>query len=373
MENQKYDVVIVGAGPAGALAARRTARKGLKVLLLEEHKEIGYPVHCSGWLNGCPYTEKLINEFGRDKIITKVDRWRVWTPSGEMAYEMKFDGGYFVNRIEFDQFLVKKAVQAGSELSIRTTVDDVIKEEEKIKGVIAKKDGNTFQIYSDIVIGCDGSRSIPGGIAKKSGILKFDKKKGREYSPGIQIEFLNIEGMEPGVIEIFFGIIFDKRLGSAFISPLETGHGFIGFGSFKDYVNVKKNHPVFKQRLKNAQELSVRGGLYGVLLGDSLKTGTMDGLMLCGDAVGYHGITPAAISGSMAADVAIEAFEAKDFTSSFLSKYDTMRSRNSIAKAKLGISIQNVPEDKLDAFLKTQGEAVNRAIFKDLDKFDYDL
>ncbi len=373
MENQKYDVVVAGAGPAGALAARRTARKGLKTLLLEEHREIGWPVHCSGWLNGCPYTEKLVDEFGRDKIITKVDRWRVWTPSGEMAYEMKFNGGYFVDRINFDQFLVKKAVQAGSELSIRTTVDDVIKEGEKIKGVIAKKDGKTFKIFSDILLGCDGSRSIPGGIAKKSGILKFDKKRGREYWPGIQVEFLNIEGMEPGVIECFFGKIFDEHLGSAFISPLEKGHGMIGFGTFHDYLNVKENHPVFKQRLKNAQEVGMRGGLYGVLLGESLRKATMDGLILCGDAAGYHGITPAAISGSIASDVAVEACNAKDFTSEFLAKYDTTRSKHKITNAKLGLSVPNLPEDKLGLFLKSQGIIVNKQIFKDLELLDYDL
>ena len=73
MEGQNYDVIIVGAGPAGSLAARRIAEKGIKVLLIEEHMNIGLPVHCSGWVSGCPFTEKLIDEFGRDKIISPVE------------------------------------------------------------------------------------------------------------------------------------------------------------------------------------------------------------------------------------------------------------------------------------------------------------
>ena len=238
LKDKKYDIVVVGAGPAGSSAARRAAEKGVKVLLIEDHKEIGRPVHCSGWINGCPYTEKLIEEFGRHEIITNVDRWRVWTPGGELAYEFKFNGGYFVDRIRLDQFLAKTAVQAGAELSIRTKVIDLIKEDEKILGVTVQKKGKPEKIFSDILIGCDGATSIPMGIAKKSGILQYDKKKGRIYFPGIQIEFLNIKDMDPGVIEIFFGAIFDKNLCSDFVSPFEVGRGMVGFGSFNDYLNV---------------------------------------------------------------------------------------------------------------------------------------
>lgn len=371
MKTQKYNVIVVGAGPAGSLAARKTAEKGLKVLMIEDHKEVGRPVHCSGWLNGCPYTEKLVNEFGREKIITPVDRWRVWTASGEIAYEFKFNGGYFLDRTHFDQFLTKKAVQAGAELSISTKVIDVIKEEERIEGVIVKRKGKTITLHSDILIGCDGAQSIPMGIANKSGILKHDKKKERKYFPGIQIEFLNILDMEPGVIEIFFGSIFDKNLGSAFLSPLEVGRGLIGFGSYKDYLNVKKNHPVFIKRLENAQEFSLRGGLYASLLGESLRVGTMPGLMLCGDAVGYHGIIPAAISGHMAADVAVNAIEESNLSKEFLKQYDHTRRKNKISKCKLGISFQNIEEEKLNEFLKIHAQKVNQDLFKDLEMLDY--
>ncbi|MFX1452074.1 MAG: NAD(P)/FAD-dependent oxidoreductase [Promethearchaeota archaeon] len=368
----EYDIIVVGAGPAGSLAARKVAEKGLKVLLIEEHKTIGLPVHCSGWLNGCPYTEKLVNEFGRDKIITKVDRWRVWTPKGEFAYEMKFNGGYFVDRVKFDQFLAQKAVQAGSQISIGTNVIDIIREDEKIIGVVVKKKGKIQKIYSDLLIGCDGSKSIPMGIAQKSGILKYDKKKERKYYPGIQVEFLNMKDVEPGVIEIFFGSIFDKHLGNAFVSNLdEAGHAMIGFGTYQDYLNVKKNHPILKKRLENAQEFGLRGGLYALLLGEALKTGVLSGLMLCGDAVGYHGIIHAAISGHMAANIAVDAVGASSFSMETLQEYDKIRRKHPIAKTKLGMSFANIPEDTLNTFIKEHGEEFNKELFRDLEKFDY--
>lgn len=372
MQKEKYDIIVVGAGPAGSLAARKIAEKGIKVLLIEEHSTIGLPVHCSGWLNGCPYTEKIINEFGREKIITKVDRWRVWTPNGEFAYEMKFNGGYFVDRVKFDQFLAQKAVQAGAQINIGSKVIDLIKENEKIIGVVIQKKGEIEKIYSDILIGCDGSKSIPMGIAKKSGILAFDKKKERKYYPGIQVEFLNIKDVEPGVIEIFFGSIFDKHISNAFVSNLEEGHAMIGFGTYEDYLNVKKSHPIIKKRLEGAQEFGLRGGLYALLLGEAMKTGVLSGLMLCGDAVGYHGIMPAAITGAMAADVAVDAVNSSSFSMETLQTYDFVRRKHPIAKAKLGMSFADLPEDALNTFLKEQGEIFNSEMFKDFEKFDYE-
>ncbi|MHA1250567.1 MAG: NAD(P)/FAD-dependent oxidoreductase [Candidatus Helarchaeota archaeon] len=371
MSESKFDVIIVGAGPAGSIAAKRCAKKGLNVLMIEEHMNIGLPVHCSGWINGCPYTERLINEFGRDKIITEVKKWRVYTPSGEFAYEFDFNGGYFVDRTKLDQFLAKEAIKAGAKLNIRTKFLDLIKENENIKGIIIKQLGETKKIYADIVIGCDGARSIPLGVANKSGILKYDNKKGREYYPGIQIEFLNIKDMEPGVIEIFFGTIFDKNLGSAFVSPLHEGHGLIGFGSYKDYLNVKSKHPIFKERLKDAQEFGMRGGLYAALLGESLKRGAMSGLLLCGDAVGYHGIIPAMISAEIAADVAIDAINSSNTNYEILREYDKLRRKNPIARAKLGISFKDIDEENLNSLLKEQGKQINESLFKNLDKFDY--
>ena len=136
-------------------------------------------------------------------------------------------------------------------------------------------------------------------------------------------------------------------------------------------LNVKKNHPVFKKRLENAQEFSVRGGLYAALIGDSLRSGVMAGLMLCGDAVGYHGIIHAAISGHMVADVAVEAAGASDFSREMLLKYDKVRKRHPISRTKLGISFQNIDEEQLNVFLKEQGEAINKEMFKGLETFDY--
>ncbi|HQJ38841.1 MAG TPA: FAD-dependent oxidoreductase, partial [Methanoregulaceae archaeon] len=50
-ERDQYDVVVVGAGPAGSTCARRCAELGLSTCLIEEHAAIGYPVQCAGLLS----------------------------------------------------------------------------------------------------------------------------------------------------------------------------------------------------------------------------------------------------------------------------------------------------------------------------------
>ena len=94
--------------------------------------------------------------------------------------------------------------------------------------------------------------------------------------------------------------------------------------------------------------------------------------MLCGDAVGYHGIIHAAISGHMAADVAVDAVNASDFSKENLQAYDRTRRKHPITRTKLGISFQNINEEELNTFLKEQGEIINKDMFKGLEKFDYE-
>jgi digeranylgeranylglycerophospholipid reductase len=78
------DVVVVGAGPAGCVAARSAASKGVRVVLLEEHCEIGSPVHCAEGLSlngirdaGVEPVEPVVSQ--------RISRARVFAPKGEVG------------------------------------------------------------------------------------------------------------------------------------------------------------------------------------------------------------------------------------------------------------------------------------------------
>ncbi|NVM55691.1 MAG: NAD(P)/FAD-dependent oxidoreductase [Candidatus Helarchaeota archaeon] len=350
-----YDVIIVGAGPGGSIAAKGLVEEGLNVLLLEEHNNIGLPQHCSGWISGCEYTEELIKTIPQNLIIQKVKGWRVWSPKGKKICEFEDFGfgGYFVDRVNFDRELAKQAAKKGAKIKVSSKVADLLIDHNLVKGVTINTKSGPENITADVLIGADGVRSYLSGVAKKSGIAELERKP-REFFPAMQIEFVNISDIDPGIIEIFFGFDFDKNFGMAFLSPLEENLALIGFGNYKDYLKIKENHPVMSNRLKSADEIRYLGGMYCSKFGESLRTAVKNNVTLIGDAAGYHGIVPACISAHYASGVIKEAIDLEDFQ--HLELYDKTRKKSTIRGARLAIDIRALTDEKIENFLQVGGK-----------------
>ena len=371
---KKYDVIIVGAGPVGSTAARKCAENGLKTLFIEEHIDVGLPQHCSGWLSGGPYTDGIMERIPEYLKRIKVTGWRIWSPSGKQICE--FDdkdigfGGWFVDRQGFDKYIAKEAARAGADLSVGTKFIDLIRREDQIEGVTVKIRGKTEEIQSDIVIEADGSKSIPMGVALKSELPKFNKKP-KSYQAGIQYEFLGITDVSPGVIEIFFGEIFDQCFKMAFFSPLAADNAYIGYGNHEDYENSKKNHPIMAKRLKNARIIRKMGGLYGLPLNVPLKKVVMNGLMLAGDAAGLHGIINGMISAELCGEVAVKAIKNKDVSEEILKEYQKKLKKNSVSKVSYGgVSMENFTDEQIENLLVNEGKQICEYMLKGIASFD---
>lgn len=358
-----FDVIIVGAGPAGSIAAQRLVEEQLSVLLLEEHNNIGLPQHCSGWLSGGEYTEELIKTIPQNLIMQKVKGWRVWSPQGKKVCEVDDFGfgGYFVNRVEFDRELAKQAAKKGAKIKVGAKVTDLIIEQNLIKGVTLNTKLGIEQITADIVLGADGVRSYSSGVARKSGIAEIERKP-RTLFPGIQIEFINIIDITPGMIEIFFGFDFDKNFGMCFLSPFEENLALLGFGTLQEYRKIRADHPILSARLREADEIRYLGGMYCSSFGESLKTAVRNNVALCGDAAGYHGIIPACISGEYASSCAKKAIQQEDFT--YLALYDKKRRKSSLKNAQFAIDIHNLDDDRLEMFLQANGKDTTYAMLE---------
>jgi digeranylgeranylglycerophospholipid reductase len=105
------DVVIVGGGPAGLYAGLRLVRAGWRVELLEEHRDIGEPVHCTGVL-----APEAFETFGlpADSLLNPLTTVRFFAPSGErVEYSPPSVEAVVIDRIAFDRQLAEQAVQAG--------------------------------------------------------------------------------------------------------------------------------------------------------------------------------------------------------------------------------------------------------------------
>ena len=133
MKNE-YDVIVVGAGPAGSMAARFAAQEGVSVLMLEKDRDVGYPVRCAEAIHKAG-VEMFINPDYK-WITADVTKFSFTAPNGkEVVLEFDSVQGYVLERRIFDYELAKTAAAAGAEIVTRAYVNGLIIENGKVCGV----------------------------------------------------------------------------------------------------------------------------------------------------------------------------------------------------------------------------------------------
>lgn len=160
----RYDVVVVGSGPAGTVTARFAAEAGAKVLVIERRQEIGVPVLCGEGIS------KKIDDWGmlegKRWIASNMEGARIFSPDGTMvklSAEMAGnETGYVVYRDLFDQELGRQASKAGAKIIMNTKAIGLLKEKDKITGIKAKQYDDEIEIEADIIVGTDGVESKIG-------------------------------------------------------------------------------------------------------------------------------------------------------------------------------------------------------------------
>ncbi len=162
--SNKWDVIVVGAGPGGALAARKCASKGLKTLLLEKQKLPRDKV-CSGMIMG-EWAQKILRE-GFGEIPEEV----LVEPGSLLGYAVHVPGTPVQTlnmntpitwRKHLDYWMTKKARNAGAQIWDDARVIDVNEQSEQYT-VMVKREGEIIALQSDFLVGADGARSAVRG------------------------------------------------------------------------------------------------------------------------------------------------------------------------------------------------------------------
>lgn len=327
MAEYDVDVVVVGAGPAGSVAAWELAKSNLNVLVIEKRQEIGAPKRCA----------EGINLNGLTNIGVRPDpRWAMQEINGAILYSPKMreidlsNGrmkGYIIERKIFEKRLAAEAIKAGAKYLVKATVTEVLKDGGRVVGVKADHMGEEVTVRSKIVIAADGVDSM---TAKRAGIDTVNRMT--DYHSGFQYEMAGVEAAE-NKLHLFFGNDIAPK-GYIWIFPkggtvANVGIGIVGVKSgegkrAKDLLDKFINdHPRF---FAKASPIEVNSG--GIPVAINMKTFVGDGIMLVGDAahqvnpIHGGGIAIAMGAAKIAAKVAADAVREGDTSAKKLIEYE---------------------------------------------------
>jgi digeranylgeranylglycerophospholipid reductase len=311
---QRYDVIVVGAGPAGATAAYSAARHGAKVLLLEEHTQIGRPIQCTGLLSLRGWRLARAPE---SLVVREITGVRVHSPDGSV-YELGGDRvrAYVIDRDRFDQHLVERAARAGVTVQVGTRAVALGEYQEGARTLITRTPGGAQQpLKASVIIGADGPHSL---LAQHAGLPRPQK-----MLLGLQA-LIEHHAQRSDFVEVFFGRRFAAD-GFAWSVPAAEGTARVGLLTER----FREAKPCF-ERLRaehhsSGRILSYQSGM--IPIGPARRT-VADGFLIVGDAAGQAkptsggGIYTGMLCGRIAGEVAARCALVGKTAARFLREYE---------------------------------------------------
>jgi digeranylgeranylglycerophospholipid reductase len=307
----EYDVIVVGAGPAGSTAARFAAAGGVSVLLLEKDRDVGYPVRCAEAVSH----EGVVQFIKPDPrwIAATVSKFRIVVPNGNSIMP-RLDGiGYVLERRIFDYELAKLAVKEGAEVITKAYVYDLIKEDGDVAGVRVLIKDRKVDIRAKVVIGADG---VESRVGKWAGIDTTCHIHDMESCAQVTLSGVAVD---EGILDFYFGDQIAPG-GYLWVFPKGKDSANVGIGisveCAKEKSAVRWLDEFVEKKFPNAAMLTrIAGGVPCAKTCDEIVKGNV---LLVGDAA--HQVNPTSgggiisgmIGGMLAGQVAGEAITNKD-------------------------------------------------------------
>ena len=331
---RKFDVIVVGAGTGGCLAAKTVAEAGLKVCMIDRKNEhdIGDKV-CGDAIGKHHFDNIGIAHPSGAELDQIIEGIKVYSPDMETVVNVKGEGvhGYLVNRQFFGQRLVKEAKNAGATLLDQTVVTEQVMKDGYVVGVLVKdlKTGNKFSLSAKVVIDASGysavlRKKLPSELGIETEVKNEDVEvcyreireiKDPIADPGFCKIYLDLQRVPGGYYWIFpkSSTTVNVGLGVAMTE---------GFPNPKDlYNDLILSMPFFK----GSRVLTGGGGLVPTRRPISPMVG--NGVIIIGDAacqvnpIHGGGIGSSMMGGMKAAEVIIEALENGDMSREALWSY----------------------------------------------------
>ncbi|WNY26678.1 geranylgeranyl reductase family protein [Methanolapillus ohkumae] len=365
IENE-YDIIVVGAGPAGSMAAKYAAIDGARVLLVDKKKVIGKPMQCAGFIPEAFEIEKLIPDLVLPEemknipqhcIRAKTKTQRLTSP--DLNSKDFLVSGFVLDRERFDCQLAKQALMAGADVLQDARVTQIQKTKDgEFESVLIQFGGESDdksggesrkrEIFGKIIIGADGPSSFVGKTFRLVHSESEKTNSGAPYERGIGFEY-KMENVDTDMetLDMYFGNRYVPG-GYVWIFPEGNGKANVGLGLRRSLCSEKTpatmseklsakafldrfilEHPIASQKLKSATITAQTGGIIPVA-GAPPKTAAKTALV-AGDAAGHvmatngGGIPFALAAGKIAGQVAAKQIQKQNSGNGFsVLEYDSI-------------------------------------------------
>ena len=320
--SEKFDLIIVGAGTAGCLAAKTASEAGLKVCLVERKKEgeIGEKV-CGDALGEHHLKNVQLEKPHGGELEKKIEGIKVYSPDLKTVMTIGHEDfvGYVLNRQLFGQWVLRKALDAGAILMESNLCTDLILEKHFVTGIVAKdsKTGGTCQLKAKVVADASGyagviRRRLPAEMGIQNEIANEDVEACYR-----EIRQLRQETEDPEYCEIYLNQEVSPG-GYAWVFPkggakVNVGVGVCMHDKFPNPKGQLYRHMLVKPLFDSS--LLLTGGAWYDPTRRPLDNMVGNGVVILGDAacvanpIHGGGIGPSMLSGHFAGKAIVDSLE----------------------------------------------------------------
>ncbi|HXF48092.1 MAG TPA: NAD(P)/FAD-dependent oxidoreductase [Verrucomicrobiae bacterium] len=326
----RYDVIVVGAGPGGSSAAMAAAKKGKKVLLLEKHPVVGYPLCCAEGISKSGLED--IVPLNPRWVASRVERVLLVGPGGAKAKIVHPEAGYVLDRKIFDRDLAGLAAKEGATVKAGTPVVGLLNGDGGlIRGVKVLEEGKPNEYFAPVIIASDGIESRIGYWAGLNTTLYLS---GFDSAAQYLLGGLDVD---EECLQFYFGRDLCPG-GYGWVFPKGNGTANVGL-AFTPALNAKVKavellNKFVAERFPRASIVETIVGGVPAYVGKKLMR--VKNVLLAGDAarlvdsISGAGIANALLSGKIAGGTAAEYLPSKhspDFLERYQREWDKVKGR----------------------------------------------
>lgn len=281
-KEERFDIAVVGGGPAGLSAAYTAAKAGAKVVLFEKDQSIAHSIRTSGvtWISEM---ERLGMP---SKFYNPIQNYRFVSPSNDVIIRGDAAKSCVLDVRSAYQHLAFLAAREGAQLMIKSIVTDVIKEGQRVAGVKANTPAGKLTVHSRLVIDASGFST---SVGRKAGVVGQWKR----YGVGAEYECY-CDDIDSTTWALMVGQNYSDA-GYAWLFPLSKNRVRVGVGIGRPESNAEPLEKLNKIIEKRFKPLDVIGDgkiqplelHYGFIPNEGVRHNSIaDGLIMVGDAAG---------------------------------------------------------------------------------------